>query len=233
VLRLGDAACAADPARAIVVNQEAVKLLAGCGKPAVFASSCSAYGALDGEADESAPLNPLSLYAETKIRAEQHLAGTPTVILRLGTLHGESDRMRFDLVVNGMTRDAVAHGVVHVYGGHQRRPLLAVQDAAEFIALQVMAEVPKPDVYNLASENLTIAEVGERVADHTGASLVTVAAESQDQRDYVVSTQKARKLGFNPTRGVQDSIIDIAQLIRSQRVKDPYAPRYTNASRFT
>jgi len=229
---VGDAACAADPARAIAVNQESVKALIGCGKPIVFTSSCSVYGVNGGEAHEDAPLKPLSVYAETKIKAEGYLRDERAAILRLGTLHGASERMRFDLVVNAMTRDAVEQGLVQVYGGHQRRPLLAVGDAADFIALQIMSEVGQTGVCNVSGENLTIAQVGERVSRLTGADLNLIAAESEDRRDYEVSTRKARAYGFDPARSVDDSIRDISGLLRSGRIKDPYAPRYTNVSRF-
>ena len=229
---VGDAACAADPARAIAVNQEAIRAVVGCGKPIVFTSSCSVYGLKGGEANEDAPLKPLSIYAETKLKGERYLPGERAVILRLGTLHGVSDRLRFDLVVNAMTRDAVDQGLVRVYGGHQRRPLLAVQDAADYIALQVLSEVPHPGIYNLAGENLTIEAIGERVVGLTGARLNLIAADSEDRRDYEVSSRRAKEYDFEPMRSIDDSIHDLSSLLRSGRIKNPYSPRYANAARF-
>ena len=77
-------------------------------KPLIFAASCSVYGAGEGELRETSPLNPVSLYAEVKIKTEQALNSMADnsfwpVHLRQATLFGLSPRMRFDLAVNTYT----------------------------------------------------------------------------------------------------------------------------------
>ena len=68
---VGDGACALHPDVTIQINQESVKFLAEhFDGRIVFLSTCSVYGAQDGELDEESPLNPLSVYASTKLAAE-------------------------------------------------------------------------------------------------------------------------------------------------------------------
>src|SRR5579871_3983420 len=105
---VGDAACMVNPRKAIASNQEAVQFLAeNFDGPIIFPSSCSVYGVNEAIATEESPMAPLSLYAQTKIQAEKYLAGKNALVLRLGTLHGVSERMRFDLVVNVLTMNAI------------------------------------------------------------------------------------------------------------------------------
>ena len=219
---VGDAACMVNPRKAIQVNQEAVRFLAqNFDGPIIFTSTCSVYGVSEEIATESSPLNPKSLYGETKIQAERWLLEKNALILRLGTLHGVSERMRFDLVVNVLTMKAVLNGSVDVFGGRQYRPLLSVKEAAEFIARMVDRDW-EPGAYNLASENLSILEVASLVkAELPNVRVNIIEAPFEDTRNYRVDWSKAeRKLGFTPRRFARDSVREIAQVIRSGRIKD-------------
>jgi len=233
---VGDAACMIDPATSLRVNTEAVRRLSRFEGRVVFPSTCSVYGAQDALADEDSPLNPLSLYAMTKIAAEKHLEKHPQAwVLRLGTLHGVSDRMRFDLMVNTMTRDAVRTGVVKVFGGKQRRPLLSVWAAAQMmVELASGALVMLPGVYNLASENMAADDVASIVSTVTGAEMQTLDMPSEDRRDYAVSCAKMETaLGgvhLCDNRSVFDSVRDISDLLISGRLRDPDEDVYHNAN---
>ena len=122
---VGDGACAHDPVTSIDVNQNTVRWLAdNFDGRIIFTSTCSVYGARDGLLDEESPTNPLSVYATTKLGAEQYLANKDSVVFRLGTLFGVGDdfsRIRLDLVVNTMTAKAFADGKLQVFGGDQYR----------------------------------------------------------------------------------------------------------------
>ena len=89
---VGDGACAADPELTVDVNEGSVVwLVRNFDRRIIFTSTCSVYGANEGVLDEDSPLNPLSLYARTKLNAERHLANSPAIIFRLGTLFGVAD----------------------------------------------------------------------------------------------------------------------------------------------
>ena len=54
-------------------------------------STCSVYGAQDGLLNETSPTNPLSTYASTKLKSEQHVLEKNGTIFRLGTVYGLGD----------------------------------------------------------------------------------------------------------------------------------------------
>jgi len=115
---VGDGACAIDPDSTVEINTNSVKRLAAsfAGR-IIFMSTCSVYGAQDGLLDEDSELDPLSLYAETKLDAEMALAGRDALIFRLGTLFGVGDsysRIRLDLVLNVLTAKACLYNQISI-----------------------------------------------------------------------------------------------------------------------
>jgi nucleoside-diphosphate-sugar epimerase len=227
---VGDAACMVNPRKAIATNQEAVQFLVeNFDGPIIFPSSCSVYGINEGVAIESDELAPLSLYAQTKIEAEKYLVGKNALVLRLGTLHGVSERMRFDLVVNVMTMNAHVRGHIEVFGGKQYRPLLSVKDVAAFIASMVDQDWT-PGVYNLATENLTVLEVAQIVQQELGnVEIETVQTSFEDSRNYRVNFSKANTvLGFTGQHTTRHSVRELSDLVRSGRIKDFSDLKYAN-----
>jgi nucleoside-diphosphate-sugar epimerase len=146
---VGDPACAWNEALTVEVNLTFTRVIAEIAKASgvrrfVFASTCSVYGASDEILDESSQLNPVSLYARSKIGSERVLnqLQSPTfnvTILRFGTIYGISGRTRFDLVVNLLTAKAYVDGGITVFGGDQWRPFVHVADAAKAVAAVVDA----------------------------------------------------------------------------------------------
>jgi len=203
----------------------------------VFASTCSTYGAAGNEkVGVDSPVEPRSLYAETKVFAEHFLlsaAGSdPRVcILRFATLHGLSPRMRFDLAINTMTARAAADGKFVVYGGEQWRPFLHVRDAAAAI-LSVLDHHPAPAlVYNCGSsaENYRIAQIAELIRAEVPAVSIELRDGERDPRNYRVDFDPiARDLGFRPGRRVVDTIREIATAVRAGRFLDHADAAYSN-----
>ena len=108
---VGDPACARDPDLSQAINVDATRALVAEAEVErfVFASTCSNYGRMADPlvpVDETAPLAPVSLYAEQKVAVERELLELPyATCLRFATIYGVADRMRFDLTVNEFTRD--------------------------------------------------------------------------------------------------------------------------------
>jgi nucleoside-diphosphate-sugar epimerase len=229
---VGDGACALDPELTRMINVESVRWL---GKSfdgrIVFMSTCSVYGAQDALLTEQSPIQPLSLYAETKLEAEHALSEADAIVFRLGTIYGVSDRysrIRMDLVLNLLTVKAVLHGRVSVFGGDQYRPLLHVRDVAQAVVPTLFGD--QRGIYNLHSENVTIRELAERIT----ALLPNVESEFtdmpfEDLRNYRVSSERAQTaFGFEPTLSIEDGIRQIAEIVRDGRVQDTSVPRYSN-----
>jgi nucleoside-diphosphate-sugar epimerase len=231
---VGDGACALDADLTRAINVEAVRRLAeSYGARIVFMSTCSVYGAQNELLDEQSPVNPLSLYAETKLEAEAALAEADAnaVIFRLGTIYGVSDtysRIRLDLVLNLLAVKAILHERVSVFGGAQYRPLLHVRDVAEAVLPTLFSE--HQGVFNLHSENVTIGELAERLRPFApDVDIEYTDMPFQDLRNYQVSSDKARsELGFAPRLTVEDGIRQIVRLVHEGRVRDTSAPRYSN-----
>ncbi|HEX6182899.1 MAG TPA: SDR family oxidoreductase [Pyrinomonadaceae bacterium] len=229
---VGDPACALHPDVSVEINQEAVRQLAeNFDGRIVFLSTCSVYGAQDSVLDESSPLNPLSVYAVTKLDAERYLAEKNAIIFRLGTLFGVGDlfsRIRLDLVVNTLTVRAHRHGAIKVFGGDQFRPLLHVRDAARAIVENL--ETAHTGVYNLHRQNVRIIDLAYQVRNHFPDMVIEqTEMPFQDTRNYRVSSDKAQKvLGFRALSSIDDGIEEIKTLLDTGRLKDVDNPRYTN-----
>lgn len=229
---VGDPACGLNESISKEINAGSVGFLKDNFKGRIiFMSTCSVYGAADGELNEDSGLNPLSLYANTKLESEKILADADALIFRLGTLYGIGDnysRIRFDLVVNTFVMRAIFHGKIDVFGGAQYRPLLHVRDAAQ--AIYSCLEKKNKGLYNLHSENVTIVEIVERIRAFFPFLIIELSdVMFQDNRNYSVSSKKAEKeLGFRPRRRIQDGIKEFKEMLEGGRVKNSFISRYSN-----
>jgi len=236
---VGDPACNLDPEETVNLNYTATKvLIEACNfyrvRRLVFASSCSVYGASNGDAlTEQSSLSPVSLYARTRVLSENILfdraRGVEPVVLRLSTVFGLSPRMRFDLVVNTLTVRAVVEGKIGIFGGNQWRPNVHCRDAARaFIAaLEAPAERVAGEIFNVGGDalNHTIAALGDLVAETVGGVEVAHQQDATDPRDYRVSFEKIRRvLAFEPEFTVAAGIREVATAVRS----DPALRKYQN-----
>lgn len=238
---VGDAACDLDASRTMAINYESTRqMLAACKankvERLVFASSCSVYGANGTDLlHENSHLNPVSLYARTRIMSEDLLldqSAVDVIILRLATVCGVSPRMRFDLMVNTMTACAVAQGAIRVSGAKQWRPHVHCQDAAEAFLCAVEVSKTKEKVFNVGSEkqNYTVGQVAERVAAQVPGTEIEYAPNGHDLRSYRVTFGRiADELGFKPTMSVDDAITEVSKLLASGSIADFRSEVFHNA----
>lgn len=240
---VGDGACQVNAEATVQVNQQSVKWLSeNYDGRIVFTSTCSVYGKAEGVLSETSPTNPLSAYATTKLAAEAHLANRNAVVFRLGTLHGISDqfsRIRLDLVANVLSVKAMRGKPLTVFGGEQWRPILHVRDAARAIVnAALIHEIPNnvaPGTYNLAQQNVTIREIAEVIQDAAPVtpkpSIEFSDISFEDARNYRVDMSKyATQPGAVPFRiTLRESVLEVMQLIRDRRIKDPFSKVFQNA----
>ena len=205
---VGDPASSIDAEETLNLNYESTKILTQiCNfyevEKLIFASSCSVYGSSDSTfLTESSPLNPISLYARTRIYSENYILDnckhvSPT-ILRLSTVFGYSPRMRYDLVVNTLLIRALRDKQFSVFGGDQWRPFVHCYDVARAfkIALEADKAVTHNQIFNVGSDdmNFTIDDIGEKVASKLPESKMNTVQEDVDKRNYKVSFSKISKL---------------------------------------
>ncbi|MFM8857500.1 MAG: NAD-dependent epimerase/dehydratase family protein [Actinomycetota bacterium] len=231
---VGDGACQLNPELTLELNENAVGwLAANFDGRIIFMSTCSVYGAQDKELDESSPTNPLSLYAATKLNAEQILQDKNAIIFRLGTLFGVGDlhsRIRMDLVVNVLTMRAHTAGKISVFGGDQFRPLLHVKDVARAVTANV--DTDHRGIFNLHRQNVRIIDLAYQIRNHFPDCVIeTTEMPFQDTRNYRVSSQKARDtFAFNPVSSIDDGIEEVKFLAETGRIKNLDHSRYSNVA---
>jgi len=229
---VGDGACAINPELTHEINTESVKnLVQNFDKRIVFLSTCSVYGAQDGILTESSDTNPLSEYASSKLKAEEHLKDSNALIFRLGTLFGLSDefsRVRLDLVVNILTAKALIDKKISVFGGDQWRPLLHVNDVSNAINHCLNTDVT--GIYNLHHKNYKIIDIAKEIEKKVKDVEVEVTPMSfEDARNYQVSSQKLLdETGFEASIELINGVNEIYDLIFHNRIKDITDPRYSN-----
>ena len=209
----------------------------------VFASSYSNYGlSPDGKpVTEESPLNPQSLYAETKIAAEEFLLSqrdtvTAPVLFRFATLYGISPRTRFDLIVNQFVLEAFTKRELIIYQRGYSRSFIHVRDTIRGILLGLDAPDAKVrgQVYNLGSDdgnytkdeivNLVLKRLPETVVEHKDLTF------GGDMRDITVSFEKVkRELGYETTLNVDDGIRELVFALKSGLIRNPQDEKYRNA----
>jgi nucleoside-diphosphate-sugar epimerase len=245
---VGDSACALDEELTLEINLMATRMIAEVAKGSgighfIFASTCSVYGASDQMMEERSELNPVSLYARSKIAcekvllkmADEHFA---PVILRFSTIYGLSGRTRFDLVVNLLTAKAVVDHEITIFGGDQWRPFLHVSDAAQAIALVLKSplQVVRNQIFNVGSndQNFTIRQIGEMIQGFVPTAKIVTMDENADKRNYWVNFNKAEKiLGFKPEWHVEQGVQQVIEAINSGRIGDYHDAKYSNVKFLT
>ncbi|MEM2909903.1 MAG: SDR family oxidoreductase [Nitrososphaerota archaeon] len=199
-------------------------------KRIVYTSTCSVYGTQKNESlTEESALFPISIYALSKLAAEDAIRNycKNYLILRLGTLHGMSPRMRFDLVINRFIAQAIQDKRITVFGGEQFRPFLHIMDASDAIIRAL--ETDAIGTYNVGITNMRIMDIADTIKRKTGCE-VTVYREIKDPRNYIVDSSKAMKeLRVNATHDVEDSIRDVGSAMEEGVIRDYREPIYSNA----
>jgi len=168
-------------------------------KKFLFSSSCSIYGkGINNDLDETAPVNPLTAYAISKIEVEKRLSEMADenfcpVLLRNSTAYGYSPMFRIDLVVNNLLACAIAKGDIRIKSdGQPWRPLIHCKDIARaFVELAVAPEdkiIAKAINIGANEENYQVKDVADIVQKLIPSAKIIFTGEvGNDPRDYRVN----------------------------------------------
>jgi len=204
----------------------------------IFASTCSNYGKSDVStfADETTALNPVSLYAKTKVEIEQYLAQNVKnlnwTILRFATVYGVSPRMRFDLTVNDFTMQMITKGELLVYGEQFWRPYVHVKDVARAIKLVVSKpNLTNQEIFNVGNtpQNYQKIDIVRLIQKVVPSAKIEFVHKEEDPRDYKVSFEKIKnQLGYQTLYTVEYGISEVFNLVKNEIIKDFENPEYYN-----
>lgn len=209
----------------------------------LFASTYSNYGlSPDGKpVNEETPLNPQSLYAETKIAAEEFLltqtsGNCSPLIFRLATLYGIAPRTRFDLIINQFVLDAYIDRELIIYQRGYSRSFIHVQDVVRGLTMGISAPRKKIErqIFNLGTDggNLTKDEIVGLVVKRLPETVVVYKdlTFGGDMRDITVSFEKIKRvLHFEATLTAEDGVREVVHALRTGLIRNPRDERYRNA----
>lgn len=207
------------PSKNFIFNAAAPAYLAYIAKMAkvkrfIYASSCSVYGYTENELyDETRVVGSSYPYGISKLQGEQAVMNLvaddySVISLRKGTISGYSPRMRFDLIINTMFKSAMKSGVITVNNPSIWRPILSIEDAATAYIRAIEANYSITGIFNVASGNYTVGEIGDLVKsaieERLSAGPSLCIKHISDFRNYKVSFEKAKNvLSFHPTGDVK------------------------------
>jgi nucleoside-diphosphate-sugar epimerase len=234
------------PNKNFVFNAAAPSYLAYIAKKAkvrryIYASSCSVYGYTENELyDEKRQVSSSYPYGISKLQGEQaalQLADDnfSVISLRKGTISGYSPRMRLDLIINTMFKSAMTDHCITINNPSIWRPILSINDAATAYTRAVEADPNISGVFNVASDNYTVGEVGDlvksTVEQRLGGHINLCIKHIQDFRNYKVSIEKAKNvLSFHPADDVKAIVSNLID--NMDKFRDWSNPAYSNIQTF-
>ena len=230
---VGFPVCRMNPQLAQEINVDGtVNLIESCTDDQVvfYGSTGSNYGAVTDICTEETPLHPLSLYGETKTKAEQLLMERDnTIAYRFATAFGVSPRFRLDLLINDFSYKCIKDGYLVVYEKNYMRTFIHVSDIAECFVFGIdNMDKMMGNVFNVGDDNMNHSkeEVCNMIGKKTGAFIhYEEIGEDADKRNYVVSYDKISNLGFRTTITVEEGIDEVTEALK---VTD-FQNKYTNA----
>ena len=181
----------------------------------IYSSTGSNYGDVKDICTEETQLNPLSIYGETKTKAEEIVMEREnSTSFRFATAFGISPRMRLDLLINDLTYKCISDGYAVVYESHFMRTFIHVRDMGKaFIFAINNQEQFKNNVFNVGSDNMNCSkkDVCELIKQYVPKTYISYAdiGEDADRRNYVVSYNKINKLGYNTTISIEYGIEEL------------------------
>jgi nucleoside-diphosphate-sugar epimerase len=195
-----------------LANDMIAKLLRNTGKRVIYASSGSVYGSQAGVCTEDGSVQPITLYGKTKHLSEELFLHKDlnSIVFRFATCYGPAPFTRYDTVINGMTKSAFENKKLTISGKDKRRSVCHIQDIVSGILLALTVENPPYRLYNLGSndQNLSIEEIGKKVAAVTGVEMVYKDSDN-DNRSYTINYDRVKELGFETKHTIEEAVKEL------------------------
>ena len=191
----------------------------------IYASSSSVYGVKkEKKVHENLNCEPISDYNKTKLVTEKIIDSYKkyfkNFIIRPATLYGESPKMRLDLTINILTKQAAINKVITVHGGNQFRPYLHVNDMVDlYIFLLRNFKKVEQGVYNASSGNMTVLDKAKLISK-IDKKIKLKIVKINDIRSYRVDSSKLMKVGFKPKEKLEDAILRLYFQYKKNKIKN-------------
>jgi nucleoside-diphosphate-sugar epimerase len=219
---VGAPLCDKDPFGAQTINADSIGMmneLVSKDHKIIMPVSNSGYGvSTDGKpCTEESPLNPVSLYGITKVKAEKLVMERENSIsFRLATVFGFSPRMRLDLLVNDFVYKAFYEKSILIFEGHFKRNYIHIQDVTDAIiySLENFKKM-KSNIFNLGLEeaNLSKLELANLIKKFISDFKIVQSeyGKDPDKRNYIVSNKKINDIGFIPSWSLEKGIKELVR----------------------
>ncbi len=223
--------CKKMPRRAVEVNvdgtRNVLELMPAEAK-LLYGSTGSNYGEVVGICTEDTPLNPLSLYGETKTQAEQMCQERGNCVsMRFATAFGISPRLRLDLMINDFTWQAIHNRYLVVYEKHFRRTFIHVADIARaFVFMLDHWSKLEHRVFNVGHDSMNYTKEDIVHLLRSRIEFLVHFAEfgtDEDKRDYEVDYSRIRDAGFEITVDIDKGLGELVRGLPLLRLRNPYS----------
>lgn len=216
---VGFPACDRDKDLATAINYEHVRyiceLINGTKTRVVYPNTNSGYGIGEsGECTEESPLNPISHYGVTKVKAEGEVLGIGGISVRLATVFGTSPRMRMDLLVNEFVYKALTDKYITIFEKDFVRNYIHIRDVANvFLFMIENYDKHSGEVFNvgLSDANLSKEQLVEKIKGYVPDFAITYSDyySDPDKRDYIVSNEKIESVGWVAEHSLDNGIEEL------------------------
>lgn len=182
----------------------------------IYASSSCVYGDQQN-ATEDDPVKPTDVLSNTKAQIDAYIKTTDIEYygLRFGSVNGWSPNIRRDLVINSMTLSARRNGYLVVKNETCSRPILGICDLCRAIQ-SILVSDDKRGIYNVASFNSTFGQLGQDIAELTGAYIIHETGEkTYDFSMDCGKFEKAFNFTFKESVGSIVASINLSSVWRS------------------
>ena len=152
-----------------------------------------------------------SPYAESKILEEKYIRKNlkKFSILRLGTIVGRSEGIRFHTAVNKFCWQAALSQPITVWKTalEQYRPYLEINDACDAVSFFLNAKYDG-ETFNILTKNYTVKDIIETIQQHKDIDIQFVESKIMNQLSYFVKNEKVNAAGFEVSGNLNDAIQD-------------------------
>ncbi len=244
---VGEKACNISESNTQSINYDAtINLIKNCVeqnvKKFIFMSTASSYGVQDISqiANEQTKLNPVSLYARSKIECEKKILDSYSdkieiTVFRPSTVYGDSQRMRFDLILNHLILDAIKKKEIVVFGPKMVRPLMWVGEPARVykIIIDENSDKFKSQIFNLGyeNENYEKIEIANLIQNNYFKNIdIQIIDKDPDLRSYRLSFEKMKKFfNLEPKSNILKEAEVMIKKLKSNSYGDTKAKIFYNA----